>query len=423
MSVHFRFDWVDAGPSPDTLARSTMAALFVEAGGHVVTAALDRRSRTYSKEIVVPLFSVAEWLVTNWWHIWYEVGDTGEQPPAFESRHNLASAGDGFVLPSLSMTPAAGRVNLEWTRYKPEHARIEFIDEGSHDVEREELELEFRDLIDAVLERLHGHPETRTAADGLGRAWNAINDLDADELEFSRAAALLGIDPFEVADHVANAIVAFWERADPSVREDALALADQGSLDRVADWLDNAMETLAEHQPENDWTDIRRTLPPPAGVEPWTRGYALARAARDSTGVDGGRIDFHKVGPLAIPWRETQPPSARIHGLVGTQTPACMTAPRGESGTRFIVARALGDYLGRSQPGHGLLSSLATDRQAQSRAFAAEFLAPADLLRQRIANDRVDVEQIDDLGQEFGVSSELIRRQIENHKLARIVAY
>ena len=179
------------------------------------------------------------------------------------------------------MTPASGRVNLEWTRYKPEHARIEFIDEGSHDVEREELELEFRDLIDAVLERLHGHPETRTAADGLGRAWNAINDLDTDELEFSRAAALLGIDPFDVANHVADAIVAFWERADPSVREDALALADQGSLDRVADWLDNAMETLAEEQQENDWTGIRRTLPPPDGVEPWTRGLrAGARRPR-----------------------------------------------------------------------------------------------------------------------------------------------
>jgi hypothetical protein len=226
-----------------------------------------------------------------------------------------------------------------------------------------------------------------------------------------------------VANHVADAIVAFWERADPSVREDALALADQGSLDRVADWLDNAMEALAEEQQENDWTGSRRTLPSPAGVEPWTRGYALARAARDTIGVDGGRIDFHKVGPLAIPWRETQPPSARIHGLVGTQTPACMTAPRGESGTRLIIARALGDYLGRSEPGHGLLSSLATDRQAQSRAFAAEFLAPADLLRLRIANDRVDVEQTDDLGQEFGISSELIRRQIENHQLARIVAY
>ena len=229
-------------------------------------------------------------------------------------------------------------------------------------------------------------PKTSEAGNSLGRAWNALNDLDTDELEFSRAAALLGIDPFDAPDHVADAIVAFWERADPSVREDALALANQDSLDRVADWLDHAVSTLAGEQQDNDWNAVRQALPPPSGVEPWARGYALARAARDTIGVNAGRIDFHKAGPLAIPCRETQPPSARIHGLVGTQTPACMTAPRGESGTRFIIARALGDYLDRSIPGHGLLSSLATDRQAQSRAFAAEYLVPADSLRQRIVD-------------------------------------
>ena len=234
MSVHFRFDWVDAGPSPDVLAQHTMAALSVAARGAVVTGALDRQSGTYTRTVVVPLFSVAEWLVANWWHIWHEVGDVDKQPhPAFEARHNLAFAGDGFVLPSLRMTRATGRMRLEWARYSPEYARIEFVDEGQHDVEPAELETQFRNLIDAVLERLHGRPETR----------------------------------------------------------------------------------------------------------------------------------------------------------------------------------------------HGLLSSLETARQAQSRAFAAEFLAPAAALRRKINGGRADVEQIDDLGNEFGVSDWVIRHQIENHDLAKVAAY
>ena len=148
---------------------------------------------------------MAGWSPT-WWHIWYEVADASEQRPEFESRHNLAFAGDGFVLPSLSMVSTAGRVHLQWTRFKPRHARIEFLDEGRQSVEREELESEFRKIIDAVIERLHGRPDTGAAADDLGRTWNAINDLDADEREFSRAAALLGIDPFDVRDSVADAI-------------------------------------------------------------------------------------------------------------------------------------------------------------------------------------------------------------------------
>ena len=424
MSIRFRFNWVDAGPSPDVLARSTMAALSIQAADATVTAALDHRNRIYSDEVVVPLFGVAEWLVTNWWHIWHEVGDARETP-AFESRHNLAFAGDGFVLPSLNIAPtsAFGRMQLRWTRYKPRHAPIEFVEEGRQSVEREALEPEFRDLIDAVLERVHGDPEASSAAEGLARSWNAVNDLDAEEREFSRAAALLGIDPFDVPDHVADDLVAFWDRADPALREDALAIAGEDSLRRVADWLDEALDTLAEEERPNEWSAVRRELPPLSGAEPWKRGYALARAARERVGVNGGRVDFTPDGPLAIPHQETRPPSTRIHGIVGTETPACRTAPRGESGTRFLVARALGDYLGRSATGPGLLSSLTTDRQAQSRAFAAEFLAPAASLRQRIPGDGLEVERIDDLGREFGVSSELIRHQIQNHDLATITGY
>ena len=422
MSIRFRFNWVDAGPSPDVLARSTMAALSIQAADATVTDVLDRRNRTCSDEVVVPLFGVAEWLVTNWWHIWHEVGDAHETP-AFESRHNLAFAGDGFVLPSLSMAPAFGRMRLQWTRYKPRHAPIEFVDEGHQSVEREVLEPELRNLIDAVLERTRGRPETSAAAEGLDRAWNAVNDLDADEREFSRAAALLGIDPFDVPDHVADDLVAFWERVDPALREDALATVGEDSLRHVADWLDEALDTLAEEERPNEWSTVRQALPPPAGAEPWERGYALARAARDRIGVNGGRFDFAPEGPLAIPHRETRPPSTRIHGIVGAETPACRTAPRGISGTRFLIARALGDYLGRPAAGPGLLSSLTTERQAQSRAFAAEFLAPAASLRQRIDGDSLEVERIDDLGREFGVSSELIRHQIRNHDLATITAY
>ena len=425
MSVHFRFGWVDSGPSPDKLAQSTMATLRVDTDNGTVTATVDRRSGIYSNEIIVPLFNVAEWLVTNWWHIWYEVADTGEQPLEFEFRHNLAFAGDGFVLPQLSITPASSRrMHLAWTRHTPQHARIEFLDEGYQDVEREELEAEFRDLIDAVLERLHADPETAVAAGNLSRAWNAVNNLEDDEVEFSRAAALFGVDPFDVRDDVANVIVAFWERTDASVREDALALANGAELPSIADWLNDAIGTLTRRRHGNDWLNIRGALPPPAPrVEPWVRGYELARLVREQVGGNGGPIDLYRKGPLAIPRRQTDPPSTRIHGLVGADTPACVTAPRSNSGTRFLQARALGDFLGRTTTGPGLLSSLATDRQAQSRAFAAEFLAPATSLRDRITTKRVDTEQVDDLGREFRVSTELIRRQIQNHDLAEIVAY
>ena len=425
MSVRFRFGWVDAGPSPDILAQSTMATLSVEAGGATVTSVLDRGNRIYSNEVVVPLFSVAEWLVTNWWHIWYEVEDTGEQRPGFASRHNLAFAGEGFVLPSLTMTAASGRMQLRWAAYKPLHARIEFVDEGLEKVARDELETEFRNLIDAVIERLHGRPDTAPAADNLARVWNAVNGLDADELEFSHAAALLGLDPFDVQDDIADGIVAFWARTEPSLREDALATASEyAQLPWLAAWFDGVLPALEAEEHGNDWTDIRRAVPPPPLViEPWTRGYTLARTTRERLGANGGRFDFSRRGRMAIPHQPSQPPSTRIHALVAAETPACITVPRGQSGTRFLIARALGDFLGRPAPGPSLLSSLSTDRQAQSRAFAAEFLAPAEALRLRLAGNDLEPERADDLAEEFGVSSQLIRHQVRNHDLATIVEY
>ena len=117
-------------------------------------------------------------------------------------------------------------------------------------------------------------------------------------------------------------------------------------------------------------------------------------------------------------------PSPRIHGLVAADAPTCVTAPRSESGKRFLHARALGDYFDRSESGAGILTSLATDRQAQNRAFAAELLAPADALREALANaNPVEPDQVDVLAHEFGVSGEVIRRQIENHELASIAEY
>ena len=421
MSVRFRFDWIDPPPSPDDLARHTMAALSIEADGAAVTSVLDRPSRAWRDHVVVPLFTVAEWLVGNWWHLFHEIESTGEQKSGFELRHNLAFADDGFILPSLTMIPVRERVRLRWRRHRPEHARIEFVDEGEAIVEREELESQFRDLIEAVLERLRS---AGIALDFLDRDWEAINLLDGEEQEFSRAAALLGVDPFDVSDSLADEIVTFWEHADPTIRDEALAAASVDSLAQVGRWLSRAFEDL--EGPVNGsggWADVREALPRPSPAEPWRRGYDLARSVRHQLGSPDGRFEFWSTGSLAIRSHERISPSTRIQGLVAADTMACVLAPKGKSGKRFLMARALGDYLGRTEPGAALLSALATDRQARSRAFAAELLAPSESLRRQLGGRLVEPEQVDELALEYDVSTEVIRRQIENHGLATVVIW
>ena len=420
MTVRFLFDWVDAPPSPDSLARHSMARLKIEAGGEIVTTVVDHR-RTGRDHIVVPLFGIAEWLVCNWWHIFHEIADTGQQQKAgFEFRHDLAFAGDGFVLPSLTMVPAAETVELRWRRRMAQHARVEFVHEGSERVDSSALEAEFRNLIDAVLDRLHkrgADPET------LETEWAAVNALDPDEREFSRAAAMLGADPFDVTPSLAEALIGFWNDTEPSLRAEALAAADEDSLSDVGAWLAEQLPKL-EGEGSSDWPDIRRTLPSVSDARPWERGYALARSARACLQTGDGPVDFESPGFPAFARSEAKRTVRRIRGMVAADTPACVAVPQPEPATRFLTARALGDYLDRSTSGPGILGTLATDRQAVSRAFAAEFLAPAGGLRERLQGASVvEAEGVDDMAAEFGVSSMVVHRQIENHKLAEVAAW
>ena len=396
-----------------------MAALTIEVGNSTVTSVLDRRNRVYRRHVVVPMVQVAEWLVAHWRHLWNEIPDSGQQRLGFAARHNLGFAGDGFVLPCLEIAPVSGQVRMRWTRWKARYAPIEFVEEAEVRVERPELEAELRDIIDAVIERLRSFPECAGAASGLAEAWDAIHSVNSDELEFCRAAALLGLDPFDVQDSEATAIASFWDQVDPSIRKEALGSATGDTLLDVSSWLRDTSASLDGVRTGTAWSAIRCEMRPAGTPKPWMQGYELARAVRRKVGVSAGRFEFPADGPLAIHHQEVAaPPSSRIRGFVAANTPACAIAAKTPNGLRFLRARALGDHLSRNEPSPGILSSLVTDLQAKSLAFAAEFLAPAESLRARLGTGIADEDTIDCLGDEFGVSSYVIQHQIRNHNLA-----
>ena len=431
MTVSFAYDWVDAAPSPDVAMGQTMAQLSIRVNGEVVTAVYDRSSNARRDHVVVPLLSVAEWVVGNWCHLWHELPDTtgemAEQKPGFEQRHNLAFAGDGFLLPKLTMVPSSDAMEsdamaqLRWTPWQPQHARIEFVAEGKATVARDQLQKELGGVVEAVLERLRslGHRQDSVVSD-LQDPWDAIKALDPEEDEFCRAAALLGVDPFAVEQEMEEAITAFWQHTGTAIREDMLASLDEATLPGASRWLDHTRAWLEgeDNDNGNEWAAIRHGLPPVPMTTPWQQGYALARSLRRALDHGDGRFEFAAPGQPALHHRETAMPSSRMEGLVAADGPACAITrqKRETTARRFVLARALGDYMGRSEAGLGILTTMDTMRQARSRAFAAELLAPAESLLPRLA-DGVEADVIHDLGQEFAVSPWVIRHQIRNHGL------
>jgi len=427
MTVSFTFDWVDAGPSPDIAMGRTMGQLSIQVNGETVTSVRDCKTDARRDHVVVPLLSVAEWVVGNWCHIWHEIPDTTvdmtRQKTGFEQRHSLAFAGDGFLFPKLTMAPSVdGMEQLRWTRWQPQHARIEFVAEGNASVARRQLQNELEGIVEAVLERLRGFGRQQDlVVPDLQDSWRAIKELDPDEREFCRAAALLGVDPFTVHQEAAEAIATFWQRTAPAIREDMLAGLEDSTLPQASPWLDQTREMLERQDGESgtEWAAVRGGLPTVQTGQPWEQGYALAKSLRHSLDCGDGRFDFASSGQPALHYRETAMPSSRIEGLVAPSTPACAIASRrGETAKRFLLARALGDYMGRSEVGLGILASMDTVRQAQSRAFAAELLAPAESLRTRFDGREPENNVIRSLGQEFDVSTWVIKHQIENHGIA-----
>ena len=84
---------------------------------------------------------------------------------------------------------------------------------------------------------------------------------------------------------------------------------------------------------------------------------------------------------------------------------------------RFRLCRSI--YLAWRSSGSTVAATTAsTWRQQASRAFAAELLAPADLLRDRAGNAGLTEGDIDVLADELGCPATAIIRQAQNHNVA-----
>jgi len=110
----------------------------------------------------------------------------------------------------------------------------------------------------------------------------------------------------------------------------------------------------------------------------------------------------------------------RVGGVVDDRSPRCALRPARETTRRFAIARAIGHHVLRDAPRPCLLTRTNTDEQAATRAFAAELLAPASSLRDRLGDrvgQRIDDEEVQELADVFDVSEWLIEHQIRNHDL------
>jgi hypothetical protein len=119
-------------------------------------------------------------------------------------------------------------------------------------------------------------------------------------------------------------------------------------------------------------------------------------------------------------WAPLRDHVRQLQALVGASrsgAPHMFVAPRPRRHARFLLARGLfAIAAGAASEAPRALTNAGTALQAASRAFAAELLAPASLLRLRIA-EGLDDERVEALADELEVSATVVAHQITNHGL------
>ena len=416
-----QFEWEDSPRARAPELDATWARLEIDIGSESATKVEATRSQSVRRGIYVPLYPVAEWMIVNWWSLWHEWRKDGR-----ECGHHLLTAREGFALPDVRFWPTETTMEVTWQPLDSPSAGVSFLSGGNEVVPKPVVRQEFCRLIQSVLERL----ESRKVPDSyLAEEWAAIQsaEQDPEQRAFCERAARLGCDPFAMDDQLAHRL------------EQVGSLLPDGLLDDFCDSIQTAEFTSASQAVEDflakarsespaagRWSECAAQLQKHASSIPWKEGYQQARALRlhlglQSTSLVNLQTLQEQMGSLEI--RHLAP----FGGIDAVSAPSLTSAPvlglrdrPREDQTRFNICRALANSLKSEQP--SLVTRGRSEYQQRNRAFAAEFLAPAELIRNRIKRTRLGDEDVEELAREFQVSDLIVRHQIQNHHLARLDA-
>lgn len=424
--------WVDPGPIRGEELRATFAELRILSGATAMTQVVHYPSRTTRDSLFEPVYPLAEWIVANWWPLLNEGCGIGRQTnPEWKRRHNFIWASEGYALPDLELSRFDGRIKVEWRRRAAPNSRVEFTNQGTRFHPADEVEKELAAFVDSVVDRLQ---QSNVNGTFLETEWMALRSaqLNTAEAEFCRAAGTLGFDPFDMPEATAQQILDAAKQLDSPTYQDFLRIAEPVSFDAQLQWVLDGKNKLGQFSSSLG----RGTVIPPGQIvslsndRPWSIGYRSAELLRQLTNYTPQKppIDLDqmfKVSGIVDGSSVTAPNAPQgfdaFMGMDRHNAPAIYLAKRRPESRRFAFCRGAFHHLFLKDQ-FALISAANDDRQRCNRAFAAEVLAPAKLLRGRVSNQFILPEEVDELAADFQVSPWVIRYQIKNHKIAELAA-
>ena len=439
--MRFDIEWLEAPGVRDSILAATWARLRIAADDADVTELICLTSNSRRTGVYGPVFPLAEWLVENWWHLLHEPAPTsplmpGRGAPSWKlpwiQRHNLLAAREGTALPDAAFVRDGDDIVVRWFPDSKEQgqSRVRFVGEGQVRVSARDFETEAAALIEATLQRIEAEVDASEDFQRVVEAWTAIRTADPEEIDLCRSMALLGVDPYD-PDEATDSLVELLTNLStglPSVlRNDLLEGSRADTLEAAASWLSTTRAQLANGTARHSYSTLATSWAPSAHQT----GYQFARKTRaDLLGLgekdtieDLEGVMVERLGWDATPVRNVAQMNL-LDGLIGLSTdnekPVILDpGVRSGWGKRFLLARsAFFTVTGTVDQGR-LLTNAVTRPQRAARAFAAELLAPASALADRVGG-LVSTDQVSELSEEFGVNPLLIQHQLENHHIGTV---
>jgi Zn-dependent peptidase ImmA (M78 family) len=302
---------------------------------------------------------------------------------------------------------------------------VRFLSQGEALLDNSLVEHILSSVVESVLIRLE---EQGVADTALEKEWAEVRQADKDVEEFCLAAARLGLDPYSEAIEIESQILRAAQELSGNVFEDFLDAVNPWRISAALDWISDAGRSIRESAKRIDGA-IARLMGKTAGrgnirsTRPWELGWRQATEVRMLLRIPSEEVfeidDFLESRIQGADHWGLQ----AVGGTIRDGMPVVVLGrEQARTTKRFTLARALWHVLYEDDPLF-LITSAYTDRQKIERAFAAELLAPAQGVAERLegALDVVVSEDLEQVARHFRVSPTVIHHQVENQLSASIV--
>ena len=421
--LHIAADW-RPGRYDDPAEAATAAEVTVAVGNQSLSSILDPATGATAFGARLPAVVLAQGIARNWWRLLYEPQHVFErlvEPDLrFEARHRLDSFTPGYVFPPIGIWSGGETVMVGMFRADQRFHDKSFLlpsRRSPWSVARGPAQDALGAFIVSVLEQLH---PAMSEYSELKSEWDRIlhSTLDVDVSDWCTNAGRLGLDPYDGDTPDLSRLSAGMPG---QLFADVCEAGNPRDMNRTCDWVRSTTSRFRSIAPisiknfggpplrdlngpgrtngRDGVTLLRERLKLPLdpiqalnGIFNGADQKAEYRVAEMGAGeVEGiGKRTDRKEIKMAVPARSARQQRFRM----------CRTA--------YLAWRAGSESEFAATPAD-------TWRQQASRAFAAELLAPAQLISQRYGKTGLNNHAVERLATEWLCPPQTIVHQAKNH--------